>query len=467
MNINTNTIMRTSRQKHALAMCALVALTASAQFSSVSEVVGLNRFVTKKTLKAPTSADISDLPTKVRVYAWDKAENEWIDSRTVTLEYYTNPKENGYGKVRCRNNVGLENSDVRTYDYNADGQVSRETWKYYTDNGRTLLRNQMYIRLYDAVVKNFVCSKETCEWDNATSSWKRTNWEKYTVERDAAGNVVKVTPSSLKDGVLKDGKPLVITYTNGKASLVNDTQEGMQISDIKWAETNGQIVTTNPMEWILSGNKPLSFTMFDGENAANYTMEYFTDHVKVTMSQGPMTNVIEYYGFDFGNDSQIQLINTYLNSGGTNKLVMSGYDETVTNAIDNEVKAIQYSLSDEGYDVDRWIDYEETLRGKNPATHIIKKFEAEESATPSAVEVKPLPFSPTKPPVAGLWSYDKKYEYSGYLGESGIENVTNADDESVSAPAVYYNLQGQKVATPRQHGVYIEKRGSKARKVVF
>lgn len=457
------------RQKLSFALCTIIAASASAQFSSVSEVVGHNYFTTSKHQKnyAP-AATISDLPTKVSIFDWNTAKNTWVESSAVTLEYFTNPTENGYGKVKCKDNVrfDVQDRDVRTYKYNVDGQISQTVWKYYTDNGKTLYRHEMSEMLYDDVVKWFECSCVDYDWDNTKGAWRRTRVDKNTVVRDAAGNVVKVTPSTLKGDVLQENKPLIITYTDGKASVVNDTQEGIRISDIKWAETNGQIVSVDPFSWIFAGNKPLSFTMFNGENAANYTMEYFTDHVKVTVNQGPMKSVMEYYGVEFDNDSQILLTNTYLNSGGKDKLMMSDYNETVTNAIDNEVRDIQYSLSDEGYEVTRWIDYEETLKGKNPATHTLKKFVVDASATPSAVEVKPLPFNPTKPPVEGTWNYYKKIIYSGYLGESGISDLTTAPDDA-NAPVVYYNLQGQKVNAPQQHGIYIEQRGSKARKVVF
>lgn len=48
---------------------------------------------------------------------------------------------------------------------------------------------------------------------------------------------------------------------------------------------------------------------------------------------------------------------------------------------------------------------------------------------------------------------------------SGFEGVTE-DAWQADAPAEYYNLQGIRVANPA-HGIYIERRGSKATKVLI
>lgn len=55
--------------------------------------------------------------------------------------------------------------------------------------------------------------------------------------------------------------------------------------------------------------------------------------------------------------------------------------------------------------------------------------------------------------------------YKKYVEKTGIDAV-GADTEEVDAEPVYYNLQGVRVAAPA-HGIYIEVRGTRARKVAF
>ncbi|MDE6468615.1 MAG: hypothetical protein K2L28_06945, partial [Muribaculaceae bacterium] len=55
------------------------------------------------------------------------------------------------------------------------------------------------------------------------------------------------------------------------------------------------------------------------------------------------------------------------------------------------------------------------------------------------------------------------YQFGGI--PAGVEGVTVADDDN-NAPAVYYNLNGVRVENPA-NGLYIERRGTKARKVLI
>lgn len=154
---------------------------------------------------------------------------------------------------------------------------------------------------------------------------------------------------------------------------------------------------------------------------------------------------------------------TYLNQSYGKLLMASNYFESKTDEFGYQISDIDYTLQDGEYDIDRWYatDTEYNADGY-PETEIYKEWMVDEEASNPAVEMAPLPFNPTEPPVAGEWKNFQKTVFSNYIDFSGISDI-HADSASDETP-VYYNLQGQRVNNP-QNGIYIEKRGSKATKI--
>lgn len=89
------------------------------------------------------------------------------------------------------------------------------------------------------------------------------------------------------------------------------------------------------------------------------------------------------------------------------------------------------------------------------------------------------------PPTAGMWAFDDiNTEIPVYVPESSIESYKEAEEwkdftnflpavtgiegvEMQAAPAEYYNLQGIRVAEPKEGAIYILRQGNKTSKVIF
>ncbi len=150
------------------------------------------------------------------------------------------------------------------------------------DKDGTVYSNECSKYHYDEIVKWCCTTLETYTWNSATSEYDiLDDVEEITIIRDENGNVTQIIPTIYDDGSFDEGNPINITYSNGEPVTIKDTDSGLLISDIKWETSNGQIVSTDPMSWIRAGNKPLSFTYFDGESTAKYSFEYPEGYVKV------------------------------------------------------------------------------------------------------------------------------------------------------------------------------------------
>ncbi len=444
-------------------VCAAVCTTAAAQFK-MPEIAGLKALLTNvsKTTKAKAPERPTAKPTEVTIYDWNMGSNEWTLNTSRTIQYWNDASDaDSYGRVKEQADKADYGERIKQYTY-IDGNVKTEVY-IMKDNDGTVISNECTKYYYDEIVKWCCIVEERYKWNNATGEYDiLDDVEEMSIIRDENGNVTQIIPTIYDDGSFDEGKPINITYSDGKPVTIKDTDSGLLISDIKWETSNGQIVSTDPMNWILAGSKPLSFIYFDGEQAAKYSFEYPEGYIKTCVSQDPMLVEMSMFGVETG-EVYMGRVDAYLTQSNGKLLMASNYFESKTDDFGYQISDIDYTLEDGMYDIERWYVTDTELNADGyPEAEICKVFMVDEEASYPEVEMTPLPFNPSEPPVAGEWNNFKKTVFSKYIDFSGISDI-QPDSESDEAP-IYYNLQGQRVNNP-QNGIYIEKRGSKATKI--
>lgn len=452
--------MKTITMISALLVGAL-AMPAAMEAKTIPPPVGMNQLTGKclKKKNVPAEGCVYK-PGMEKFYKMKSGATDFSLYSTTTYAY----DEKGRVTQALKDFEDYGKTDMTVYTYNANGEIENETLSTGPDKEH-LVTTSRYRYVYDTVLTWFRTTEE--HYTVSGGEEKLVDCDEVYIERDEAGNVVRIVPTVFSGGSFTDGKPTVLTYKDGVPVEIKDTNEGITMTDIKWEACNGQIVGMDLFTMMAAGNKPLSFIMVNTKEgmSAEYAFEYSDGQILATVSQGPMVLEMTLIGVDNDAREQISLVNMYMVSGGEKTLLSSSYSELSFDSFGNELRDIEYTLEDGEYDIDSWYAVTEISSVAAigyPGTMITSKFEAGEDADMSA-EMKSLPLRPELPPVEGEWEDVYKVEFSDFKEFARIEGVV-ADDADVEP--VYYNLHGVRVSNP-QKGLYIELRGTKARKVIF
>ncbi len=367
-------------------------------------------------------------------------------------------------------------NEISELSVDADGDYSNVVFEY-DSNGMVIFRESKVS--YDGV--NFENNKKTeFEYDPILTNviTRRTEWlwmdfgkgydwqlvgnnYKRTITRNDDGNVTSVVISVLFQDIYDPTQRLDITYgEDGKATSITEKvldydgkdyfwEKGIQITDIKWENTDGQIY--DPENLFLGNNRISSAHYVDEDDMDfNVTVEYAdgSEAYKVTME-----------GFMFEDDMEkfeVEgiLVYTPLENGG---YISEGTTLHMGEVMYTSKEEVQY---------DEWghllLSYEsETEDDETDMESTVGTVEYDENGLPT--------------------SYTVSEEYIDNRGKLVSENVFRIEyfdyvdvtaavervDVDADAPVCYYNLQGLPIQNPAKGSIVIRKQGTRVDKVKY
>ncbi|MCM1163463.1 MAG: hypothetical protein NC339_04360 [Muribaculaceae bacterium] len=379
------------------------------------------------------------MPGTVTDYYWEGSA--WGNPNTTNYTYDANGQT-----VKESTEWG-----EREYTYTAAGQVATEV--SYTFDGTKMVPESKYEYTYDTKVPDYKVKEVGYSYING--QWSKM-WESADIiERDAAGNVVKVQESN--DGQLQSFYYTVSYGADGKANTITVYDEGQmegQFTDIVWEVTDGQILEYE----------------FDDE-------DFYQGANKIKSA-----NVIGYEGVS----GVCQLTASYPDTKGSFKVEIKS-NGTVVMSEEYNVLDDNGSYYKKEFEVD--FDYNETtgtwVKDGEYTYECTEHYDAyglsidrdskEYSGTQltdTSIEKGTVTYDPT-------YGYPTEYVYAtsnnggpltnsvrkvfGNYSNSGISAIVADENATVE----YYNLQGQRVASGNlTPGLYIRRQGEKAVKVM-
>jgi len=216
-------------------------------------------------------------PAGETVYYYDAGE--WVEDSRYTYEY--DSKGNVTTEV-----LGYETDKIKTvYGYDADGRKISEQTSYSSEDG-PYENTEKKEYAYDPIVKDFIVENSYYSW--ADGQWnldgsQGTTWIK-NVKRNADSKVTGVAVKTYFQNQYSDLSNTYIEYgADGKAKswrydelyydgVTEAMEEYYTLSDLKWHETDGQIVARDIEELFVGNNRLTSATVTEPEYGVTGTL---------------------------------------------------------------------------------------------------------------------------------------------------------------------------------------------------
>lgn len=443
----------------AFASLVAVAMSATALPATVSP---------SNKLKGLDRAAIIRAPEESATPIW-RAETQHV--------YYYNetwaPAEDYQTKYDSRGNIiervtselgadGHPRSYVRvTCEYgNEDSYYTRRLTEI-SDDGVNWVPSRLIEREYDERMPGVITANTEYMWQ--VNDWAKVgNCYTRTIKRNDDGNVTEVTIAVLYMGDYDPTERLVVTY--GSDGLPTDlTQsmlttdgvggfiwvEGDHLANIKWDSFNGQLVSIDrlpsPGNHIKSAAVKVedgvyaqtTYTYPDEEGSFVAVSRCVVDGVPVTETMS-YTVVDEWGSYDYSIEELVTYGPLTMSYGSKEQYRVDAYGlETlvyVTEWEDDEEYVVSHAIGDVVYNSEHGY----------PESYILSEID----------------------PESGDLNYLAKIEYEDYVNvAAGVEGVSiDSADNRVSE---FYDINGVRYdSLPSLPGLYIERRGSAARKVV-
>ena len=442
MNIFTLSLAATA----ALACTATTAAAPSrVQMTPARQVItGMVPKSVKTTTVSAPYAGPKWLNTKAEMFFYDEEEG-WIPDQMITTEYTAD------GRISTEVTEDYVGWSKITYGYAEGFPLFVSRLNQTSTDGVNYDNSVKTERAYDSRITELPIQNLEYTWSN--DQWNQ-NGNNYcrTITRDADGNITFVQIDVMLDGEFSPRENMVIEYTDGKATSITQNelyydyetseyawQEATRYTNIEWDTTDGQIFD---FSYLTSGaNKIKSFNIFNGgEPVGRCEYTYLPDNggYSGVISMGDevlttiLVEVLDSYGsfiqtetvpYGDGIDYQVVQEETY---DEYEQLLLQTYAEYYAGEEIYSEKVIgKTNYSDEGYPV----DYEQMMVSDGYEENMLR------------------------------------IEYLEYVEAPTSKAIlNNSDDEN--APVEYYNLQGIRVNTPTDGGIYIRKQGSNASKVL-
>lgn len=387
-----------------------------------------------------------------------------------SVEYTFTYAPNGEVATQLTDNGTTIVKSEYTYDgnFNVTCLLNSES----TDHGVTYTPSEKRDQVFDPIVEDLVIEKNRYEWNG--SDWGETgDAYKRTITRDADNNVTSAVISVPYNGQYEDTKR--VTNTFDPVTKLCDTykfeelgyndegtdlvwSESDALKDIKWNETNGQLVS-DYSDWINYDNVISSATFVYHEDGDEVTGGYITvdydpegyyqevidysvafpgkEMTTITVDNDKGESVYEHKYYK-GSEEGVELTEDDLQE---HEKSIYRYDEN-----DNLVFEANYMLNEEGTELEQ-VD----------GTRYDYTYDSETGAE--------------KELVVSTYDYDSgkympmmKIVTDAYTDlTAGIHGVKN---EVKSAPVEVYTLQGIRTNSTDSKGVYIIRQGNVVKKVV-
>lgn len=408
--------------------------------------------------KAENAAAIWRAST-TKTFGWD--ETEWVPDETYSMKY------DNKGLVTEQESVDAEGlMSLETYTWNENGNLSTRFSKIKESVDGEYVNSQRLSREYDNVVTSFITFNNQDVWSD--DAWQPSNNYKQTVTRDANGNVTLMERAVYFEGIYDPTYRLVVTYgEDGKASRIEehnldydyDSDDYVWIlsyvyDNIEWETTDGQILSTDNL--LGGSNKIKSATLTDEDGfEINFEVEYQGEDYIQTYN---------YYDEDY--EEQVYVKTTYSELDFSNEPDSHGqYGYRYY----SEVKFVGDDYEEEQAEIEEGIYDENDLIILEQYTVVFDGEEYVEDLREGQVEYDDEYGYPLVWTVKELDFWEEELlnafrcEYSDYIdATSKVDGIIVADN----TPAIYYNLQGQRVANPSA-GLYIRVKGDKSEKVIL
>lgn len=387
-----------------------------------------------------------------KAYGWNNEDFEWELSETVTYAYDAN------GYVVSETIEDVEGYLSReTYTRNAEGLYTYKLTEEKEPDGEWENCERVE-RTYDSRLTSVITANRQWIWEDG--DWMLLgNCYNRTITRNAQGNVTAVEIAVLYQGAYDPTQRIDIEYgDNGKATKIEETHlvydENYELvweivgafENIVWERTDGQFASTDDLFY--GNNRIASATFFDGEG-------------------GELDFDIEYDGADYelhatgiSDDEEVEIWQSFT------QLENDGFklNNRTDYKVDGQVYYTEIERHTEEYDDYGLLLLIETIFSDGTYEELEDRMRGEVDYDPA--NGYPLIH------VVEMYDYDLdaminlgRTDFEGYVDvTAGISGIgTDATD----APVEYYNLQGMRIAEPRQGELYIRRQGSEATKIIF
>lgn len=443
-----------------ITFAALVAATVTASalpatLSTPCKLKGLDRAAG---LRAPEESVTPIWRAEVQhIYSyygsWALSEDYQIkyDSRgnmteRITTERASDGQPRGYVRVTC--------------EYGNDDSYYTRRLTEISDDGITWEPSRLIEREYDERIPGIITANTEYLWQGG--QWARVgNCYTRTIIRNEDGNVTEVTIAVLYMGEYDPTERLVVTYDNdGLATeltqyiLTTATGGGFvwveadHYANVKWDTFDGQIVSLDRLPSDGNHIKSAAVKVQEGVFAqVSYTYPddngSFVSVARAVYSGTPVTTTMTYTvvdewgSYDYSVMESVSMGPVSIVNGSSEQYRVDAYGlETlvyVTVTEDGEEYVASHAIGDVVYNDEYGY----------PESYILSEID----------------------PESGDVNYLAKIEYEDYVNVAGVENV--AVDNNDTANPVYYDINGVRYnSLPSAPGLYIERRGSAARKFV-
>ncbi len=257
-------------------------------------------------------------------------------------------------------------------------------------------------------------------------------------------------------------------------------------TDCTWYETDGQIYDLEHIFEAPNKIKSYVYSYMDGQSDEGYVQYEENDDfilLSTVNDLGPGLVGVQQW-INLPNDGYQSEVYIYMDEvipdeGESFKDALQDFSEESMlygivereefDILGNTLLAYSYYMESDFKELDTFIKGEETLDEEgHPATYVQSEFwpyyddedwyeEDDWYAPRRAADRLDEPFG------EGEWFETEKLEFSGIvsLGQNAVQGI-----EATDAPAVYYSIDGRRLTTLPAHGIVIERRGDKSRKLL-
>ena len=404
-------------------------------------------------------------PQTIVTEEFDRENNQWVNSSTHKCTY------NKAGQVTV-----LKYSDGQSlFTYSDDGLLIKEE-DYQMVDGELKLESTVEYT-YDTVVKGLVVREVATSFDVYSGEIQSTSAYGGEITRNSDGNITKFLSYSEWNGQKSYDDSLDIEYgADKKAVKIINSYDGEVeeiLSDIVWAETDGQIISYEyddyNGEMYFSNNRIASATINSEEypQPGKFTATYDGDsyHSKLTAGDDLILEINFKCLEKFADTGDFDLIYSY--DCTSFEVDMDYDDETNTYHVDytcerteeNRASAFGFVLSNK-----RVSNYKYSDPDEEDETEV-----DEEKSEVTYDESIGYPLTVVNYSTSyagggtGALAPRTRVTYSDYVNvdDSGVSSVN--DDSDVEPE--YYTLQGLRVQGELAPGIYICRKGNKTFKI--
>ena len=399
--------------------------------------------------------------TADQTYYW---EDEWLEDGFNAYTY------DDKGNIATHKSTDVEGyGTLTTYVYDGLDRIVRRTIQNIGPD-QEAVNSQLTEVKYDEKVSSFITEHLDYNWDGEKWAQNGNNY-RHAITRDAAGNITLIERYVLFQGEFDVTNRLAIEYgTDGKASKITESAldydyasgdyvwaEGTSMTDIEWDRTNGQI--TNIETLFLGDNRVKSAILHSEGEDQPLEVTYVPDSESFTAVSRAKAEADDGTIADVTDIQSMTILDQY-----------GSYDLTDTE---------RYEYDDPDTPGERVVEEYTMVEKLHLTEHelVLLNYLADESEGYEPEVFVWARGTTTTDPEKGylteyiLQEYDfdtedfvnvERVVFSHYSDLSGVSLIEAAGNDT---PAVYYNLQGVRVENPSA-GLYIERRGNTARKIL-